>query len=168
MPSDTGNTEIELGTYKKLSNKYILDLGYHTAGTIITLRANKEQTLHMTAYSFDEEYFADLIQDLSKSTMQITLRDSDSLSGTITADQDGYLILSIPYDPGFAVLVDGVITEVSLFEDMMIAVPIAKGSHTISLSYYPQGMTAGIFITILSILLFTGICFFERRQNRSK
>ena len=168
MPSDTGNTEIELGTYKKLSNKYILDLGYHTAGTIITLRANKEQTLHMTAYSFDEEYFADLIHDLSKSTMQITLRDSDSLSGTITADQDGYLILSIPYDPGFTVLVDGVITEVSLFEDMMIAVPIAKGSHTISLSYYPQGMTAGIFITILSILLFTGICFFERRQNRNK
>ncbi len=53
-PADTENTKKELGTFKKLTNKYILDLGFHTAGTVITLQADKEQTLHMNAYSFDE------------------------------------------------------------------------------------------------------------------
>ncbi len=96
--------------------------------------------------------------------MSITQRNSNTLSGNITASEDGYVVLSIPYDPGFTVLVDGIETEVGLFEDMMIAVPVTAGSHTISLSYYPQGMTVGIFISNFSILLFIAICLFERRQ----
>jgi len=61
--------------------------------------------------------------------------------------------------------VDGVKTEASLFEDMMIAIPLTAGEHAISLSYYPQGMTAGILITILSIALFSIICYAERKKG---
>lgn len=159
--------EEELKTFKKLSNKYILDLGFHPAGTTITLQSEKENTLHMTAYSFDEEYLADLVMELSQNTLQIQEMSSDKLTGSVIADKDGYLILSIPYDPGFTILVDGVETEAALFEDMMTAVPLTAGEHTISLSYYPQGMTAGILITILSIVLFGVICIVERKKEHT-
>ena len=156
--------EEEIKTFKKLSNKYILDLGYHTAGTTITVKSEKSDTLHMTAYSFDEEYLEELVNQLSQNVLNIQEMSSDSLKGTVVADKDGYLVLSIPYDPGFTIMVDGVKTEAVLFEDMMIAVPLRAGEHMVSLSYYPQGMTAGILITIMSILLFAGICLIERRK----
>ena len=75
-------------------------------------------------------------------------------------------VASIPYDPGFEILVDGVKTEAALFEDMMIAVPLTQGEHVIELSYYPQGMTAGILITLMSVTLFTIICVVERKKKK--
>lgn len=158
--------EEEIKTYKKLNNKYIMDLGYHTAGTTITLKADTDKTFHMTAYSMDEDCLGDLISRLNANTLNISEMDSDTLTGSVTADSDGYLILSIPYDPGFTITVDGIKTEASLFEDMMIAVPLTAGTHTISLEYYPQGMTAGILITLCSAVIFITICIWERRKNK--
>lgn len=159
--------EEELKTYKKLNNKYVMDLGYHTAGTIITLKADTENTFHMTAYGMDEDCLGDLIRRLNTNTLNIEEMDSDTLKGTITADADGYLVLSIPYDPGFTILVDGVKTEASLFEDMMIAIPLTAGTHSISLVYYPQGMTLGIVVTLSSVAVFVAICILENKKERA-
>ena len=155
----------EIKTFKKTNNRYILDLGYHEAGTVIVLKSEKDDTLHLRAYSFDEDYLSDLLLKLSENTLSIKEMSSTKLNGTVTAAEDGYLILSIPYDPGFTIKVDGVKTEAALFEDMMIALPLTAGDHDISLSYYPQGMTAGILITALSILLFAIICYAERKKE---
>lgn len=160
--------EEELKTYKKLNNKYIMDLGYHTAGTIITLKADTENTFHMTAYGMDEDCLGDLIRRLNTNTLKIEEMDSDTLKGTITADADDYLVLSIPYDPGFTILVDGVKTEASLFEDMMIAIPLTAGTHSISLEYYPQGMTLGIVVTLSSVAVFVAICILENKKRKSQ
>lgn len=157
--------EEEINNFKKTNNRYILDLGYHEAGEIITLKSEKEDTFNLRAYSFDEDYLSELLLTLSENTLSINEMSSTKLNGTVTADEDGYLILSIPYDPGFTIKVDGVKTEAALFEDMMIAVPLTAGDHDISLSYYPQGMTAGILITALSILLFAIICYAERKKE---
>lgn len=160
--------EEELKTYKKLNNKYVMDLGYHTAGTIITLKADTENTFHMTAYGMDEDCLGDLIRRLNTNTLNIEEMDSDTLKGTITADADGYLVLSIPYDPGFTILVDGVKTEASLFEDMMIAIPLTAGTHSISLVYYPKGMTLGIVVTLSSVAVFVAICILENKKRKSQ
>ena len=158
--------DTELKTYKKLNNKYIMNLGYHTAGTIITLKSETEKTFYLTAYGMDEDCLGDLVRRLGSNTMDIEKMDSDTLQGTITADTDGYLVFSIPYDPGFTILVDGVKTEASLFEDMMIAIPLTAGTHSISLEYYPQGMTAGIVTTLFSITIFITICIFEQKRRK--
>ena len=153
----------EIKTYKKTNNRYILDLGYHEAGEVLTLQSEKEEPLHVRAYSFDEEYLGDLLGELSQNTLHIREMTSTKLNGTVTADEDGYLILSIPYDPGFTIKVDGAATEAALFEDMMIAVPLSAGEHEISLSYYPQGMTAGILVTLFSIFFYSYLIV-SRRQ----
>ena len=157
--------EEEIKTFKKLSNRYILDLGYHEAGEVLTLQSEKDEVLHVRAYSFDEEYLADLLVKLSENTLSIKEMSATGLKGSVTATEDGYLVLSVPYDPGFTVKVDGVNTEVALFEDMMLAVPLTAGEHNISLSYYPQGMTAGILICVISVLLFGIICYVERKNE---
>lgn len=160
--------EEKIKTYKKLNNKYIMDLGYHTAGTIITLNAETENTFHLTAYGMDEDCLLDLTRRLNEHTLQIETMTSSSIKGTVAASQDGYLILSTPYDPGFTITVDGVKTEAGLFEDMMIAIPVTAGEHTISIQYYPQGLTAGILITLCSIGIFVAICILEKNWEKKK
>lgn len=160
--------EEKIKTYKKLNNKYIMDLGYHTAGTIITLNAETENTFHLTAYGMDEDCLLDLTRRLNEHTLQIKTMTSSSIKGTVAPSQDGYLILSTPYDPGFTITVDGVKTEAGLFEDMMIAIPVTAGEHTISIQYYPQGLTAGILITLCSIGIFVAICILEKNQEKKK
>ena len=155
----------EIKKYKKTNNRYILDLGYHEAGEVITLKSEKENTFQLRAYSFDEEYLGELLDELSQSTLSIREMTSTKLRGSVTAVKDGYLVLSIPYDPGFTIKVDGVKTEAALFEDMMIAVPLSAGEHDISVSYYPQGMTAGLLITLLSVALFGIIGWVERKKE---
>ncbi len=158
----------KLNTFKKLNNEYIMDLGYHTAGTIITLKSETEKLFKMKAYSLDEECLANLVNTLNQNTLHIEEMDSDTLNGTITANQDGYLILSIPYDPGFTIKVDGIETESYLFEDMMLAIPVTAGEHTISLSYFPQGMIAGILVTLCSITIFIIICITDKKRINKK
>lgn len=160
--------EEKIKTYKKLNNKYIMDLGYHTAGTIITLNAETENTFHLTAYGMDEDCLLDLIRQLNEDTLQIEDMTSSSIKGNVTASENGYLILSTPYDPGFTIVVDGVKTEAALFEDMMIAIPVTAGEHTISIRYYPQGLTAGILITLCSIGIFVTICILEKKWEKKK
>lgn len=160
------------------------DLGYYPAGTTLSLQANIDELsfktedstsseiydglLHLTAYSMDEECLTDLVNKLNTNTLSVEEMTSDSLSGTITADKNGYLILSIPYDPGFTIKVDGTETEVSLFEDMMIAVPVTAGDHSISLDYYPQGLHEGIIISLCSLAVFMAICILEQIFKKKK
>ena len=155
----------EIKKFKKLTNRYILDLGYHKSGEVLTLQSEKEEALHLRAYSFDEEYLSELLTELSQNTLNIEEMSASKMKGSVTAAEDGYLVLSIPYDPGFTIKVDGIKTEAALFEDMMIAVPLTAGDHSIALSYYPEGMTAGILITLLSILLFGIICYVDSKKE---
>lgn len=158
----------EVNKFKKLSNNYILDLGYQEAGTLIELTSDKDCELNASAYILNEMVLDDLVAHLNQDTMQIDVMESDYISGTVTASEDGYLILSMPYDPGFQVLVDGVETEVKLFEEMMLAIPLTAGAHTIEISYYPQGMTAGIIVWILSLVLFAAIILYEKYRGCKK
>lgn len=153
-------------TFKKMKNKRILDLGYQNAGDTLFLSPDEDTPLNMTAYILNEEVLADLMTKLNTDTMTIDSFASTKLTSSVTASENGYLILSIPYDPGFTVYVDGVKTEAVLFEEMMLAIPVSAGTHTISLHYYPAGLNAGIAISTISIIIFLLIALFPKYKHK--
>lgn len=153
-------------TFKKMNNKRILDLGYQDAGSSVMLEAKEDYPLNMTAYILHENVLAELISQLNTQTMSIDSLSSSRMTGRVMAQEDGYLILSIPYDPGFTITVDGVKTQASLFEEMMIAIPITQGSHTVTLSYYPEGLNAGIVLSLISLIAFLLIVFYPKYSKK--
>ena len=157
---------VEGEPFKKLSNRYILDLGYQSAGTGVVLKTEEDDFLYGDVYLLKEEPLADLINSLGEQTMEIQTMESDHILANLRADDDGYLILSMPYDPGFQVKVDGVKTEIQLFEEMMMAVPVTAGQHQIEITYHVRGMGAGFAVSICSIGIFIGIVLLEKRKNR--
>ena len=161
----TASCNGESQTFKKMKNKRILDLGYRQSGSTLFLSPDEDTPLNMTAYILNEDVLADLMAKLNTNTMTIESFASTKIVSDVTADQDGYLILSIPYDPGFTITVDGLKTETELFEEMMIAVPITAGSYTITIHYYPDGLNTGIAISLCSILIFLLVVFFPKYKN---
>jgi len=154
--------------YKKLKNPYIINVGYLNAGDTIYVSSNNEADLHMKLYRMDEDVYNEVIGRLGRDTLIISEDGykGGRIRGTVSASDDGYLILSIPYDTGFYVYVDGVRTEQKLAYEMMTAVKLTTGQHSIELRYHPQGLIPGIIVSLLSIAAFVLICrFYVRRLS---
>lgn len=161
----TTNDEDETLEFKKLNNEYIMDLGYHRAGDIITLETEDEGTLRVSAYVMNEAVLAECMDTLSEQSMTLDSYDSNHIKGHINVDGEGELVLSVPYETGWTLKVDGKVTEVNVFEDCFISVPLSEGEHTIELSYYPSGLNAGILISIISLAAFLGTLWYTKRKT---
>lgn len=160
--------EEETLKFKKLNNEYIMDLGYHHAGDIITLKTEDEGSLYVSSYVMNENVLEKCLHTLSEQSMTIDSYDSGHINGHIRIQEQGELVLSIPYEPGWTLKVDGVVTEMSIFEDCFISVPLSEGEHTIALSYYPSGLNTGIVISIVSIAAFLVTLWLNKRKAASK
>lgn len=154
-------------TFKKLKNPYIMDLGWQTAGTIITLHATEPDDipLFLSAYRLEEDALKSWINTLSQQPMTIDSYDSNHINGHVTLKKAGQLVLSVPYEPGWTLKVDDQKVDMEIFEDTMISVALNAGEHTVALTYYPAGLTIGIIISAISILLFICIICITRRKK---
>ncbi len=155
-------------TFKKLKNSYIMDLGWQTAGTVITLHATEptDTPLLLSAYRLEESVLRTWIDTLSQQPMTIDSYDSNHIKGHVTLNRVGQLVLSVPYEPGWSLKVDNKKANMEIFEDTMISVALDAGEHTIELSYYPAGLTIGIIISIISIIVFICIVYFTKNHSR--
>lgn len=151
--------------YKDIKKKYILDLGYHEAGTTISLSSKNKETLNLSAYVVNEPALAEFIDILSAQTMTVDSYDDTHLNGHITVTNPGQLVLSVPYEPGWTLLVDGEEVSIDLFEDTFISVYLPEGEHTISLSFFPEGFIPGVMISLISAAIYLLLELFMKRKK---
>ncbi len=164
---DTLKMESEAGskTFTKLKYHYICDLGPHEAGDVISLSSEDSDSLDVSVYRLDTGVMDQVIGLLGRETLQVTAFTSTSLEGTIRTEQGGELILSIPYEPGWTVWVDGKETEAGLFDDTFISVFLEPGEHAVSMRYRPAGLSLGIGVSLLCLAVFAAILLLERRRK---
>lgn len=161
------NYEDESKSFSQIKKKYILDLGYHEAGETLSLNSENGESLKLTAYKVNEPAVSRFVNLLKRQTMTVDHYDETSLNGQIDVSTAGQLVLSIPYDPGWTLYVDGVKTDMDLFEDTFIGTYLDEGSHTIALKYFPKGFIPGIIVSIVCILLFAGLWTVSYRRRQS-
>lgn len=149
-------------TFKTIKKKYILDLGYHESDSVLSLSSQNGENLPLIVYRVDENALSAFIDRLSAQTMTVDSFNSKSLNGHINVTNAGQLVLSVPYEPGWTVKVDGEPVECSLFEDTFISVYLTEGEHTIEMSFFPEGFIPGIIISLISILIFTALCIIKK------
>ena len=156
--------------FGSLTHKHILDAGNISAGSTVTVKSSDSevQDIQIYAYSFDEDKFTELIDSLNKNALELETFEDTYLKGTITADSDGHVFTSIPYDKGWTVLVDGEEVEIETLEDAFIMVPVSEGTHTIEFKFTPGGLYLGITISILSYVAFATILICTRKLAHKK
>ncbi len=147
----------------------VISMGYLEKGETlkITVEYKKKYAEDIEAYIYglDQKAWDAAYAQLSDETLQVTEHSSTHIEGILTAEEDGMCILSVPYEKGWTVKVDGRKKEVQLLKDCMIAVPLEAGEHRIELKFVPNGMVPGIVLTVCGLLIFAGMCLKKRRDH---
>ena len=91
--------------------------------------------------------------------------DTDSrITAEVSAPTDCTLVLTIPFDDGWKVTMDGKACKTSPALGVLTAVDIPSGEHIVSLRYVPPGAVAGMVISLLSLGLVVCAMVFDRRR----
>lgn len=119
------------------------------------------------AYYLDMEAFKQAISSLQKSQVQIETVEDGYIKGSVTATKEmPTLFLSIPYEDGWTLYVDGKEKKIDIMYDAFMGVSLDEGDHTIELKYEVPGLKLGMLITGLSGL-FTGLyLYFEHKKRK--
>lgn len=141
-------------TFKKVKYDYILDLGWHDAGDYITLSNEDDGALEATAALLNVDTLAQVLNALGQQPFFVDSFDSTHVNGHIEVTAPGKLILSISYEPGWRLKVDGQETEIEMYDEMFISTDLEAGAHTIELVFSPAGLPGGTVISLTSLAAF--------------
>ncbi len=167
---DVYQADTKLHSYNTSRQPYITPVGYFTAGEKITLRANIEEDI---VRGSAKVYFYELNKDvldqgyaaLADETLQVTSFADASFTGDITVNEDGYLYLSMPYEKGWSAKVDGKSVEVERLFGAICGIPLTAGTHSIKLSYIPNGFIPGAVISIGCAGILIVLWVLERKKK---
>lgn len=110
-----------------------------------------------------------LIQTVDEYIIDREKTYGDNICGTINVSNDSKFILSIPYDKGFTVMIDGKKCDYQCTNMNFIGFDISKGNHTVELMYKSPWRKTGIILssiglTILLLITFSDI--FKSLKNK--
>ena len=102
-------------------------------------------------YRFREDVMSDAYEALLPGGATVTHFSSGRIDATVTADRDGLLYITLPYNGGWRLTVDGQRTELSSVAGFLTCAPIEAGEHTLVLRYTPPGLGLGLALTLVSV-----------------
>lgn len=158
-----------LTTYGNASCVSILNLGYMKAGETlhVSLQGENEDDNFGRAVFVTENTDAlrEAYQEVSAGDCTVTKISSSHI--TIDSGDHSGIFVSIPYQSGWNVRVDGKKTSPVVIYDSLIYIPVSESapSHHIDMSYVPAGLREGIILSIIGIALWLKI-FMAEKNNR--
>ena len=162
VTADIGGTS---KTWSHTDRGFLLDLGYCSPDDTITLSTSDDTSFHGTDYYLKESALINLIRDLQEEQLQVISFSDTTIEGTIDVQEDGLFFLSIPYDPGWTLYVDGEKTDYYTFQEAFICLDLDEGTHDIRMTYIPDGFIPGAMISIGALLLLIAFEILRRRPE---
>lgn len=159
-------------TFENTNHKYICHAGNVEKGCYIDLYGEDEDgesvNIQVYAYRFNSNKMKKVYESLEAGGLELTTFEDALLEGTVTAKQDGMMYTSISYETGWKVYVDGEQVQTESIRDALLAFPVSAGTHTVRMEYEPEGLRAGLVLSIISILIFILIVVGEFVWKRKK
>lgn len=141
--------------------KGIVELGSVEAGKSIRLTiklatdAKTEGEFVVHCASLDTALLQKMADHAKANGFTLSSFYEDRFFGVIRAEQDGHILISIPYDPGWSAKINGEQVKIEVVDGALMALPVKQGEHTLSMSFIPIGFFTGLYISIgaLSVLI---------------
>jgi len=95
-------------------------------------------------------------------------RDNKGFTAVVEREQPNLVFFSVPYDEGWTATVNGNPVEVEKVNSGLMAVLVPEGESTIRFNYRTPGLSEGIIITFLSIIIlaiYGGISYYKKKQK---
>ena len=150
-----------LTTTMTVNDGYILDLGCHTPGELISVEMPLKEECNSASVDFvvftvNHDKFVEGYNKLSDGQLQYSKFDETLITGSFVAENDEVLYTSIPYDESWNVYIDGKKVQkddVFAVSDALIGVYVTEGEHEITFVYEAKGLEECIIISTLFVII---------------
>ena len=92
--------------------------------------------------------------------------ENNSLVGNYSSANDTFMVITVPYDKGWSVFIDGVEIEKYNVNGGFLGIPILKGSHFIEMHFMPSGLKIGVISSIIGAILLLGIIVIDNIDGK--
>ncbi|MGN0383074.1 MAG: YfhO family protein, partial [Eubacterium sp.] len=103
-------------------------------------------------YEAPIEYFEKCVNSVNE--YKIIEKTTNSLTGIVDMQEDGYFNITIPYDKNFIMTVDGEITSIEHTDSAFMGCKLSKGKHIIQFTYSIPFLKVSEAISLTGILMF--------------
>lgn len=137
----------------------IIDLGHVAAGTEIVFNmtfdaaSSESGRFELYAYGLDKTAFEQAVEVIRGNSLTVEKIRDTRVIGSVDVKADGYLLLTMPYDTGWQIRIDGEPVETEALDNGLIMVPVTAGQHKVDMRYTPPWLLVGLLISIVSLLL---------------
>lgn len=117
-------------------------------------------------YYLDMEEWGRVVDRLNGDGFQPSVFKDGHLQGEYAAADDGWLLLTVPYDDSWCLSVNGQRVQPRQAAGSLTAVPVTAGDNHIEMTYVSPGIKLGIAVSLLSIAayVFFYICCRRRKD----
>ena len=160
----------KIHTYNIGRQPYTAPIGAYKTGEMVTLKVMmkedyKKGTVQVYVYHLNQEVLEEGYEKLNGGRLVLTEFADTHFKGTVHADTDRALYMSVPNDKGWTCYVDGVKTPVYSMFDAMCAVNVSAGEHEIEMRYSPPGFKAGVAVSVCSLAVFVVLFVIEKKRR---
>ncbi len=116
------------------------------------------------AYYMDSKKVNEALTNLAENQLIIKEQNKNYIKGSVNVIKDKtVLFTSIPYEKGWTILVDGKKTNYYKLYDAFIGLDLDVGYHNLEFKFVPPLFNIGLFISIISLILFIFYNLFENK-----
>ncbi|CAN5514566.1 hypothetical protein BH09CHL1_BH09CHL1_25880 [soil metagenome] len=101
-------------------------------------------------------------------SVTFTSYEPDEMSMDVTANSDGFLVLSEVYASGWNAFVDGKQVDIYATDYVLRGIPVSAGTHTVELRYELRSLTIGFWISIVTGFVVLAFLILNAWQLRTK
>lgn len=105
------------------------------------------------------------LQKLQETGLQVSEHSQKKIKGKIDVKQDGMLVLSIPYDSGWRIKVDGQPQPTEIVDVGLTGIRLGSGYHDIEAEYVQPGLYPSIAISLLGIGIYVILLLYEKMKK---
>ena len=119
-------------------------------------------------YALNLDVFEQIINELKTSEFVPAVFEDGMVEGEYTAENDCNLLLSVPYDDGWSVTINGAVAELTPAADKgMSCLRVQKGTNKIVMTYKTPGAFAGLAVSLATaVALVTAGLFARHKKSR--
>lgn len=153
---------------KNYTFEYVISSNDEMNNLQITLSKGRHNISNIKVYELDYNYVKNINESHSDFIINKKETKGDIIKGSINVKEDGYFSLSIPYDEGFNILVDGKKQDYELVNTSFIGFEIEKGTHDIIIEYEAPLLKEGKIVSIVGIIIFASVLLIEQKRSKIK
>ncbi len=131
----------------------------------VSLDTSYSELKNIYIYRYDEAALAEASKAINEKGFAITYIGDKGIKAEGNMAEDGYVYISLPYNPGYSVYVDGEKSDYTSYRDTFMLIAMSAGKHQISIKYIPCGLRAGLVVSLIFLVLL--IIYMRNNVNNS-